>query len=403
MHETVNLEIVFILTVGFGFASILGYFSQLLRFSPILGYLLAGYIIGPYSPGYTADAKLAEQLAEVGVILIMFSVGLQFKWEELYRASRVSIPGAIIQTLVTTGLVTYLAVHLGWGIEPGAVFGMSIGVASTVVLGRLLTDNRLESTPEGHIALGWTIMEDVMTVAILLLLPVLAYSIGDKNTALMNMGWEFLIIMLKLTILIVILFTFGIKLISMILSKVLKTQSQDLFAVTILAIVFILAVGSSIMLGTSIALGAFIAGLVIGQTGLRKIASTQTTSLRDVFLVIFFLSIGMLFDPATLMVYFVPFIILLTVILLIKPSISALVARLLNCSFRTSLLVGVALAQIGEFSLMLIEEATRLKILPDPAYDIVVACAFVTISLNPLIFKITNNYFPTDANHSKRR
>lgn len=393
MHETLNLEIVIILAVGFGCASILGYFSQLLRFSPILGYLLAGYIIGPYSPGYTADTQLAEQLAEVGVILIMFSVGLQFKWEELYSASRVSVPGAIFQTLVTTSIVTYVAMQLGWGIEGGAVFGLAIGVASTVVLGRLLTDNNLADKPVGHIALGWTIMEDVMTVAILLLLPVLAVNLTDKNTALMAQGREFLYVLLKLGILIVFLFTFGIKLVRFLLKKVLATRCHDLFAVTILGLVFILAIVSAILLGTSIALGAFIAGLVIGQTGLGDIASNQTTSIRDIFLVVFFLSIGMLFDPSTLKTYLVPFLIILSVIMIIKPIVSALFLRVLKFSWETSVIVGVALAQIGEFSLMLLEEATRLKLLPDPAYDIVVACAFVTISLNPFIYRIADKYF----------
>lgn len=392
MHEAVNLEIVIILTVGFGFASVLGYFSQLLRFSPILGYLLAGYIIGPYSPGYTADMKIAEQLAEVGVILIMFSVGLQFEWKELYKASRISVPGALIQTLMTTGLVTYLATYLGWSLEAGAVLGMSIGVSSTVVLGRLLTENHLSNKPEGHIALGWTIMEDVMTIGILLLLPILAFKAVDKNSALFDFGKEFFRIFFKLSALIVLLFTLGIPCVKYILSKVLGTRSQDLFGVTILAVVFSVAVGSSLLLGTSIALGAFIAGLVIGQTGMRDVASNQTTSLRDVFLVIFFLSIGMLFDPSTLQHYFVPFLLLLSVILVVKPLVSGLFTLLMKGSFKTALIVGVALAQVGEFSLLLVEEANRFKLLPDPAYDIIVACAFVTISLNPLYFKITNSY-----------
>jgi CPA2 family monovalent cation:H+ antiporter-2 len=391
MHETVNLQIVLILAVGFGFASILGYFSQILRFSPILGYLLAGYIIGPYSPGYTADLTIAEQLAEVGVILIMFTVGLQFDWHELYEASRISIPGALIQTIVTTGLVTYLATYLGWSIEAGAVFGMSIGVASTVVLGRLLTDNNLLNKPEGHIAMGWTIMEDVMTVAILLLLPILAITAEDKNNAFFDFAREFIFILLKLAAVIAVLFTIGTRIVKFILGKVLATKSHDLFGVTILAVVFCVAVGSSMLLGTSIALGAFIAGLVIGQTGLRDIASSQTTSIRDVFLVIFFLSIGMLFDPVTLTQYFIPFILLLGVILVVKPLISGLVVKVMGGSWKNAIIVGVALAQIGEFSLMLVEEANRVKLLPDPAYDIVVACAFVTISLNPLLFRITNN------------
>ena len=250
MHETVNLQIVLILAVGFGFASILGYFSQILRFSPILGYLLAGYIIGPYSPGYTADLTIAEQLAEVGVILIMFTVGLQFDWHELYEASRISIPGALIQTIVTTGLVTYLATYLGWSIEAGAVFGMSIGVASTVVLGRLLTDNNLLNKPEGHIAMGWTIMEDVMTVAILLLLPILAITAEDKNNAFFDFAREFLFILLKLAAVIAVLFTIGTRIVKFILGKVLATKSHDLFGVTILAVVFCVAVGSSMLLGT---------------------------------------------------------------------------------------------------------------------------------------------------------
>lgn len=385
--DSYKLQIVLILTVGLGLASVLGYITYRLRLSPILGYLLAGYLIGPYSPGFVADSETAEKLAEIGVVLMMFGVGLNFKIEELMNVKNVAIPGAVLQTLFTALTTTLFVMLAGWPFETGLLMGLGIGVASTVVLVRMLEDNNLLKSQEGHIAIGWTIVEDLITVGILILIPDMIPILKGETGSWMNSAGAILIMLLKVLFLAIGMFTVGRRVVTYALSKISHTQSHELFTVTILAMTFIIATGSSFFFGTSIALGAFIAGMVIGQTNLKQQAATHSLAIKDAFVVIFFLSVGMIFSPQAIVQHPFLFLSILTAILILKPLIAALLVLLFKYPRHTAVMVGIALAQIGEFSFILSEEALKYKLIPDESYDVIVASSLISIGLNPMLFK----------------
>lgn len=386
--EPRNLEIVFILTFGFAFASILGYIAHRIKLSPILGYLLAGYLIGPYSPGFVADVKTSEQLAEIGVILMMFGVGMNFKIEDLVSVRNIAIPGAFGQTLISSLAGAVLIHAIGWSWGTGIIFGLAIGVASTVVMVRVLSDNRLINTPEGHIAVGWLIVEDLITVIILILIPNFSSLIQGKDIPFEDIVGTIGIALLKFLGLAAIMFTFGRKVVAFALSKVILVHSRELFTLTVLALTFLIATGSALIFGTSIALGAFLAGMVIGQTEMRHQALAHSLALKDVFVVIFFLSVGMLFNPMLISEHLLLFSGVLFIILVIKPLTAFLITTALKHPMRTAITISIALAQIGEFSFILAEEAMNFDLMPEEGFDIIVACALVSISINPLIFTL---------------
>lgn len=386
-----KFKIVIILTIGFALASLLGYLTQRLKLPSILGYLLAGYLIGPYSPGFVADLEVSEQLAEISVILMLFGVGLHFKLEDLIKVKGVAIPGAIGQTLVTTLAGAFFVYAIGWPIEVGLITGLAIGVASTVVLVRILVSTNLIDTLQGHIAVGWLVVEDILTIAVLILLPMFALSFGENTHLSAFMIIKAIVVMLfKFALLCVLMFTWGRKVVSYILTGVARLRSHELFTLTVLALTFLIATGSAVIFGTSIALGAFLAGMIVGQTDVRHQASANALPLQDAFAVIFFLSVGMLFNPQAIVENFTFFIGILAIILILKPLIAFLIVRGLKYPVNIALAVAVALAQIGEFSFILAEESDRLNIFPDTGYDVLVACALVTISLNPLLFRLIN-------------
>ena len=388
--ETLNLKVVIILTVGFSLASLFGYLTNRIKLSPILGYLLAGYLIGPFSPGFVADLQLAEQLAEVGVMLMMFGVGMHFDWRDLASVKNIAIPGAIGQILVATG-VTALFVNQLWGTwQSGVLIGLAIGVASTVVLVRVLSDEKLLNTVQGHIAMGWLIVEDIITVVVLILLPVIVALLSGSSVSLQEIFTAMAIVLVKFILLGTIVFTIGRKFVSYVLVKVARTKLPELFTLTVFAVIFVIATGSAIAFGASIALGAFLAGMVIGQTSVRQQAAAYALPMKDLFVVIFFLSVGMLFNPSAIVENFSLFISILAVILLIKPLAAFLIVKAMRYPMQVALSVAIALAQIGEFSFILAEEAGKFGIFSDAAYDIIVACAIISISINPLLFKILN-------------
>lgn len=388
MAEDYNIKIALLLAVGLTYAFILGYLAHRIKLSPIIGYLLAGYMIGPYSPGFVANLAVSEQLAEIGVILMMFGVGLHFKWQELIKVKNIAVPGAIAQTLVAGLCGMFFVYSLGWTIEAGLVIGLSIGVASTVVMVRVLQDNHLLSTPQGHIAVGWLIVEDLITVVALLLLPPLASSLHGESVSFFEIASTAAFAILKCVVLVALMFLFGFRVVSFIFLKIARTRSQELFILTILALTFVIAIGSALLFGTSIALGAFIAGMVIGQTEVRHQASASSLPIKDTFAVIFFLSVGMLFNPFAIVAHFPFFIGILAIILLVKPLVAFLLVRFMKYPIKTAVIVAIALAQIGEFSFILSEEAMRLNILSDEGFDIIVACALISIALNNLLFRI---------------
>lgn len=385
--EASSLKIVFILTIGFSLAGIFGYLAQRIKLSPIPGYLLAGYIIGPYSPGFVADLRLAEQLAEMGVILMLFGVGLHFKWEDLLDVKNIAVPGAILQTAVSAILGTVITYSIGWHLQAGIIIGLAIGVASTVVLVRMLTENNLLNTIQGHIAVGWLIVEDILTVAVLIMIPALSASMVGQGPTWSLMAEMLGVALLKFSILIFLMFTFGQKIVSSILYNIARTRSQELFTVAILALILVIAAGSTLLFGTSIALGAFISGMVIGRTEVRQQAAANSLPMKDMFVVIFFLSVGMLFNPYVIISDLSLFFGVLFIVLIAKPLVAYIIVIVMRYPVKIALTVAMALAQIGEFSFILAEESMRLNILPDEGYDIIVACALISISINPLMFK----------------
>lgn len=388
MGESLNLTIAVILAMGFGLACLLGTLAHRIKLSPIIGYLFAGYLIGPYSPGYTADIHLSEQLAEIGVILMMFGVGLLFHWRDLTKTAPIAIPGAICQTLATAAFSCFVIYTMGWSLQTGILFGLAIAVASTVVLVSVLTSNNLLATPQGHIAVGWLIVEDIITVIVLLLIPTLASENFSGSIPFQHLLLSTAIALLKFGILAVVMLTIGSLIVSYILTKVAQAQSHELFTLATLAITFVIAVGTNLIFGMSIALGAFIAGMVVAKTEVRDQVAGNTLPIREAFMVIFFLSIGMLFNPAALINHFGFFISVLGIIMLVKPIAAFLITIALRYPIKVAVTIALALAQIGEFSFILAEEGSKFNLIPDECYDIIVACGIVSIYCNPLLFKL---------------
>jgi monovalent cation:H+ antiporter-2, CPA2 family len=378
-----NLDLIFTLTAGLGVALVLGFITQRIGLSPIVGYLLAGTIVGPHTPGFVADAGLAEQLAEIGVILLMFGVGLQFHLEELLAVKRVALPGAILQSLAATGLGWAAARAFGWDSTAGIVFGIALSVASTVVLIRVLADNRDLHTRTGHIAVGWLVVEDLFTVLVLVLLPSLVGNEAQQS----SVGRALLLTALKVTTLIAFTALVGVRVIPWLLDRVAATRSRELFTLTVLVLALGIAVGSAAVFGVSMALGAFLAGMVVGRSDYSLRAASDALPMRDAFAVLFFVSVGMLLDPGYVLE--APGLVLATlgVVLVGKPVVAFLVVRVMQYPLRVALAVSVALAQIGEFSFILAALGRDLGVLTIGGMNAIVTASIVSIVLNPLLYR----------------
>ena len=290
-----GLDLIITLTGGLVAALVGGYLTQRLKLSPIVGYILAGLVVGPYTPGFVADRHVAEQLAEVGVILLMFGVGLQLHLEDLLAVKRVAIPGAIFQSLVATAIGAFVVERAGWGLSAGIVYGVALSVASTVVLVRVLSDNRQLHTPTGHIAVGWLVVEDLFTVLVLVLMPAIFAESGGRTVPVaIGLALVKVVALGGLTIVV------GGRVLPWVLTQVARTQSRELFTLAVLAIALGIAVSSAQVFGVSMALGAFLAGLVVGRSEFGVRATSDALPMRDAFAVLFFVSVGMLLDPGTL-------------------------------------------------------------------------------------------------------
>lgn len=382
-----NLDLILTLTASLAIAALLGYITHRLRLSPIVGYLIAGLVVGPYTPGFVANRGLAEQLAEIGVILLMFGVGLEFHLKELLAVRRVAVPGAAVQSVAAT-LLAILVLHaFGWTWTAGLVFGLAISVASTVVLIRLLTDNRDLHTPTGHIAVGWLVMEDLFTVLVLVVLPVI---FDPASATIGRISLSLGIAVIKIAFLVAFTFVVGGRLIPWLLDRVARTRSRELFTLTVLVLALGIAVGSAILFEVSMALGAFLAGMVVGRSEFSHRAASEALPMRDAFAVLFFVSVGMLLDPAQLLRTPVLLGAILAVILLGKPLAAAAIVLLLRYPFRTALAVAIALAQIGEFSFILATLGRQLGVLTNEATNVLVAAAICSITLNPLLYRLIN-------------
>lgn len=378
---------------GLALAYILGMIAQRLKISPLVGYLAAGVLAGPFTPGFVADTSLAPELAEIGVILLMFGVGLHFSLKDLMAVKAIAIPGAIAQIAVATLLGLGLSAFFGWGLFSGIVFGLCLSTASTVVLLRALEERGLIDSQRGQIAIGWLIVEDLAMVLALVLLPAIANMLESSDQTnvsqlMINLG----ITIGKVVAFILIMMIIGRKLIPWILAKTAATGSRELFTLSVLALALGIAYGAVTLFDASFALGAFFAGMVLNESELSHRAAQDTLPLRDAFAVLFFVSVGMLFDPMVLIEH--PFGILATLaIIIIGKSAAALVlVRMFGHSRRTALTISASLAQIGEFAFILAGLGVALNVLEPDARNLVLAGALVSIMLNPVLFSLLDRY-----------
>ncbi|WP_283196042.1 cation:proton antiporter [Rhizobium sp. AN80A] len=376
------------IAVSFGFAAILGYLADRLQLPPLVGYLLAGILMGPITPGFVADTGLASQLAEIGVILLMFGVGLHFSARDLLAVRGVAIPGAIAQIVLATVLGVAMAEWWGWSLGAGIVFGLSLSVASTVVLLKALEERNLVNAASGRVAVGWLIVEDLAMVLALVLLPALAELLGGSAPG--ADGGMPLLLTIALTLLKVGAFAamaifLGPKVVPWLLIRVARTGSRELFTLTVLALALGIAFGSAQIFGVSFALGAFFAGVVMSESSLSHRAAADSLPLQNAFSVLFFVSVGMLFDPSIIVRQPLGVLSALLLIIVGKAIISFVVVTLLRYPIGMGLTVAGGLAQIGEFSFILAGLGVTLGLLPTDGQDIILASAIISITLNPLV------------------
>jgi CPA2 family monovalent cation:H+ antiporter-2 len=358
---------------------------------PIVGYLLAGVAIGPHTPGGSASPELAAELAEVGVILLMFGVGLHFSMRELLAVGRLAVPGALTQITAAT-ILGVLATQLwGWTLEEGLVLGLCLSVASTVVLLRALEDRNMLDTHIGHVAVGWLIVEDLFTVVVLVLLPVVAgpdtESIGIASLLPeTSSAVQVLLALAQASLFVVLMIVFGGRIISLLLREVVRAGSRELFTLSILAIALGVAFGSAEFFGASLALGAFLAGIVLNESELSHRAGLEALPLRDAFAVLFFVSVGMVFEPSILNEEPLQVLLVVLIVVVGKSLAAFAIVTGMGYGLRTGLTVSASLAQVGEFSFILAALATQLALFPDHATSLVLAAAMISITLNPFIF-----------------
>ncbi|HEX3762965.1 MAG TPA: cation:proton antiporter [Kofleriaceae bacterium] len=383
-----DIDIILTFTGGLAAALLFGYATDRLRLSPIVGYLLAGVAIGPFTPGFVASSSIASQFSEVGVILLMFGVGIHFDLKDLAAVRKVAIPGAVIQSCVATGLGIAVTRMFGWSLESGLVFGVAISVASTVVLLRVLADNDELHTAAGHVAVGWLLVEDILTVIALVILPlVVGPAAGSADGGI---AWPLIRAVLKIAGLCAFTLVVGTWLLPRLLAHIAKSGSRELFTLAVLTIALGIAVGSALLFGASMALGAFLAGMVVGQSDFSARAAAEALPLRDAFAVLFFVAVGMLFDPSQLLEHLPLTLATLAVVMVGKPLAALAVVVALRQPPRTALAAAIALAQVGEFSFMVASLGTRLGVLPPEATQAVVAVSILSITLDPLLFKLVD-------------
>jgi CPA2 family monovalent cation:H+ antiporter-2 len=381
-----HLDLILTLAGALSAALVLGLVTQRLRLSPIVGYLIAGIVVGPHTPGFVADSHLAEQLSELGVILLMFGVGLHFDPADLISVRKIALPGALIQIVVATGLGVLVTRAFGWTLAAGVVFGLAISVASTVVLVRMLSDHDALHTPAGHVAVGWLVVEDIFTVLVLVTLPLVAVPSGQPSVSGMLLGFGSALA--RIAAVVAMTWAIGRWLAPKLLAYIASTRSRELFTLAVLVLALGIAVGSATLFGVSMALGAFLAGMVVGQSEFSFRAASEALPMRDAFAVLFFVAVGMLVDPAQLLPL-APLIGATIAVVVVGKAVAAFVAvRLLGHPLGTAVTVSVALAQIGEFSFILGTLGREAGILPAAAAQVLVATAIVSITLNPLLFRL---------------
>lgn len=385
MHTYHLLEI---LAIGFGMALLFGYIAQRARLSPIVGYLAAGFLIGPLTPGFVADADLANNLAEAGIILLMFGVGLHFHTEDLMESASIAVPGAALQALAATVLGMLAAVALGYSLTEGLFLGLGLSVASTVVLLRTLTDAGHLASHAGTVAVGWLVVEDIFTVLMLVLLPAIGpVLIGGADFSVPALLWAIAMAAGKLLILWVLVMTAGSRAMPWVLKQIARTRSHELFTLTVLSAAFLTALAAAYIFDASFALGAFLGGMVVGKSQVSHQAGSELIPLRDAFSVLFFLSVGMLFDPVFLMESPAIAAASLAIVLLAKPLATVFIVALLGGEGDTAFTVAAGLAQVGEFSFILAQTGLSLSLISQDVYSVLIVCALLSIAVSPFYMR----------------
>lgn len=384
-----DINLISTITAGLGLAMIFGYFAARLKMPPLVGYLLAGVVIGPATPGFVADVALAGQLAEIGVMLLMFGVGLHFSLADLMSVKRISVPGAVVQIAVATALGAGTALWWGWPAGDAVVFGLSLSVASTVVLLRALEDRGVLDSVNGRIAVGWLIVEDLAMVLVLVLLPPLATLLGGTAPAAHGDGsmlGTLLLTLGKVAAFIALMLVIGRRVFPRLLWLVARTGSRELFSLCVIAVALGVALGSAKLFDVSFALGAFFAGMMMRESEFSHRAADESLPLRDAFSVLFFVSVGMLFDPAILLQAPLKVLAVVAIIMLGKTIAAIALVLLFRYPLNTALTVGVSLAQIGEFSFILAGLGMSLGLLSSEGHSLILAGALLSIALNSLLF-----------------
>jgi CPA2 family monovalent cation:H+ antiporter-2 len=384
-----EIELVALVSIGLACAFVGGFLAVRCGLSPIIGYLLAGIAVGPFTPGFVGEAHLAAQLAEIGVILLMFGVGMHFSVADLWAVRSIALPGAIIQILVATAMGTGIGLLWGWPWGGGIVFGLALSVASTVVLLRGLESLGMVGHPDGKIAIGWLIVEDLAMVLALVLLPALAGHLGatpahgtGPDNLWLSLAWT----LAKVAVFIGLMLMAGTRVFPWLLRQVDRTGSRELFTLAVVGLALGVAFGSAKLFGVSFALGAFFAGVVINRSDLNHRAATYLQPLQDTFGVLFFVAVGMLFDPSVLLRQPLQVLGVVAIIIIGKSLAACAIVLALRRPLSTALVVSAALAQIGEFSFILAALGLNLGLLPPPAQNLILAGALLSISLNPLVF-----------------
>lgn len=373
--------------LGLSTAFICGIIANKLRLSPIVGYLIAGILVGPFTPGYVADIKVAEQLSEIGIVLLMFGVGLHFSLNDLIEVRKIALPGAVVQITAATLLGALVTTIWGWPLYHGLMFGFACSVASTVVLIRALEDNHLMQTANGRIAIGWLIVEDLFMVLALVFIPVLAkLNNQSDDLSLPEIGTLLGTSLVKIVLFVVFMLVVGKKLLPWVLNMVISTRSRELFTLAVFAVAVGVAYGAGQIFDVSLALGAFFSGMMIRESHLSHEVAERALPFQDAFAVLFFVSVGMLFNPYIILTHPLEVLACVLIIMVGKSAAAFFIVLLFRYPIKTGLLVSAGLAQIGEFSFILITLGVGLGLLPPEGRDIILAGALITITLNPLTF-----------------
>jgi CPA2 family monovalent cation:H+ antiporter-2 len=391
-HDTALIATI---AAGIGLAFVLGLAVTRLGLPPLVGYLLAGIVVGPFTPGYVADTGLAQQLSEIGIILLMFGVGIHFSVGDLLSVRRIAVPGAAVQIALATALGAAVARWWGWSWGAGIVFGLCLSVASTVVLLRALEDRRMIDSVDGRIAIGWLVVEDLVTVLVLVLLPALAAPLGGTSPSATDaattgggaaLATAIAITLAKVAAFIALMFVVGRRAVPWLLERVAQTGSRELFTLAVLAVALGIAVGASALFGVSFALGAFFAGMVVNGSALSHEAAADSLPLQDAFSVLFFVSVGMLFDPSILVREPLQVLAVVAIVMIGKSLGAFVIVLVFRYPLHTAATISASLAQVGEFSFILAALGVSLGVLPVEGQSLIVAGAILSIALNPLAF-----------------